>query len=187
MNANLLILRPERHDVAPDAKAIASALTDLKMVATPFDFDGSWHWKAGEQFVDLVTFLGCSPVVATDGPGANGEYCHVGLNGPHEEAIFLAGANVKPPRCPGCNYRIEGWEAVVDAWRANPTENLWRCPLCGREYRVPDLRWRRSAGFGRLFIEVWGVFESEAVPAERLLSTLAEVTGTAWDYFYLRH
>jgi hypothetical protein len=49
------------------------------------------------------------------------------------------------------------------------------------------LRRRKCAGFGRLFIKVWGIFESEAVPSPNLLAALKRATGLEWQHFYIRH
>jgi hypothetical protein len=47
------------------------------------------------------------------------------------------------------------------------------------------MNWRQLAGFGRFFIEVWGIFPHEAVPTEKLLKQLASHTpGVSWSFFY---
>ena len=46
----------------------------------------------------------------------------------------------------------------------------------------------RHGGRGQVtargFVEIWGIYPSEAVPAPALLDGLAELTGGPWKYFY---
>ena len=60
------------------------------------------------------------------------------------------------------------------------------CPHCGQPLPFERIDWRRSAAYGRVFIEISNVYESEAVPTDALLEGLREFSGTAWDYGYLR-
>ncbi len=187
MPANQLVLHPERPELVPaDAAALLQRLTEIGFIAGTLSYEGREHYRPGEEFLQLITFLGCSPVVALGEPGATGEeFCHIQFDGPHATPLFLSGGNVKVPRCPGCGYRLESWQPEVDAWRADPAHQ-WHCPNCGKAYTLPQLRWRQCAGFGRYFIRVWGVFEGEAVPSEDLFNALRSATGFDWRYFYLQ-
>lgn len=185
MTVNQLILLPAAPQATlPDKRALLYRLEQCGFIGTPLMFNGQQHYRPGDNFLQLMTFLGCSPVVALGEPGATGdEFCHIQLDGPSDALRFIGGSNVKTPRCPGCGFRVETWPALVEDWLANP-ESIWRCPLCGKEYALPRLRWRQCAGFGRLFLRVWGIFEGEAVPSEELLKVLREVSGLEWQYFY---
>ncbi|MGM0595024.1 MAG: hypothetical protein ACQETD_10850 [Pseudomonadota bacterium] len=182
---NLLILTPRSFTTLPaDPEALRERLRADGFIGAPLD-DGSY--RPGEAFISLITFLGCSPVISLGEPGKTGEeFCKIALEGPHAEPRFLAGDNLKVPRCPGCGHRFEAWQALVEAWRREP-EGGFDCPECGRGLSATQLRWRKCAGFGRYFIKVWGVFESEAVPSPNLLSTLERQTGDPWLHFYVRH
>lgn len=79
---------------------------------------------------------------------------------------------------------MEHWREAVAAWQADPARNAWRSPACGHVVAAPRARWRHTAGFGRLFVEIPGIYPHEAVPADRLLDALAAATGVRWDYFY---
>lgn len=187
MTVNQLVLTPaEAHAAAQDKRELLYRLEQIGFIGTPLMFEGQQHYRPGENFLQLLTFLGCSPVVALGEPGATGEeFCHVQLEGSYDQPRFIGGSNVKTPRCPGCGFRIEGWPELVAQWQATP-ELRWHCPLCHKEYTVPKLRWRQCAGFGRFFLHIWGVFEGEAVPSEELLRALREVSGCDWQYFYYR-
>ncbi len=187
MTVNQLILHPAELDRQPaNPVALRARLEALGLLGAPLAFEGREHYRPGERFLELVTFLGCSPVVALGEPGATGdEFAHLQLDGPYPEPQFIAGSNVKSPRCPGCGYRLETWQGEVAAWQADP-HHTWRCPMCGKVYAPPRLRWRQCAGFGRYFVRIWGVFEGEAVPSDELLATLADATGFDWQHFYYR-
>ena len=89
---------------------------------------------------------------------------------------------------PGNSYQI-GRQATaeIEQWQEQPEQARFDCPECGRSLSATELRWRKCAGFGRFFIKVWGIFESEAVPNPNLLAILEKSTGTAWQHFYVRH
>jgi hypothetical protein len=187
MPENLLILHPRDPWHAPkDRETVLRALADTGLTAPPVEDTVDARYRAGDRFLDHITFLGCSPVIALDAPGAAGEMCLVEVTEPFAEPGFLAGVNAKLPRCPACRYRVEGWEGVVEEWRQAGRGHRWRCPMCGQEYAAPELDWRQSAGFGRVFVRISGIFEGEAVPGEELLRALAEAAGAEFTYFYFR-
>ncbi|MEW6646943.1 MAG: hypothetical protein AB1450_07075 [Pseudomonadota bacterium] len=187
MADNQLILLPAQAGDSPASKRdLLYRLEQMDFIGAPLSFNGQQHYRPGTRFLQLLTFLGCSPVVALGEPGVTGdEFCHLQLEGPYEAAHFVGGSNVKAPRCPGCGFRVESWTTLVQQWQAQP-EQPWHCPLCGKEYAVPRLRWRQCAGFGRFFLRIWGVFEGEAVPSEELLTALRQISGFEWQYFYFR-
>lgn len=120
---------------------------------------GRNHFRPGDSFLELVTFPGCSPVISLGEPGATAEVCHVEVPEPAPASRFGAGENLKPPRCPGCGYRSAEGPAIGAAWEGDPA-TLWSCPACGKSRPAPALNWRQSAGFGRTFVRLWGIFEA---------------------------
>ncbi len=186
MSTNLLILHPKLPDALPkDLDSLIAMLQALEFIDATLTYQGNIHYRPGEEFLSLMTFLGCSPVVALGEPGLTGEdFCHVAFEGPAEQTQFIGGKNVKPPRCPKCGYRFTDWPERVSAWESDRENDRLGCPECGSELSLTTLKWRQCAGFGRFFIKVWGIFEGEAVPSDRLLDALQQHTGTAWSYFY---
>ena len=162
-------------------------LQALGFIDATLNIEGKTHYRPGEEFLSLMTFLGCSPVVALGEPGLTGEdFCHVAFEGPAEQTQFIGGKNVKEPRCPKCGHRYSAWQELLGAWETDKANYCVICPDCGSELPLTALKWRQCAGFGRYFIKVWGIFEGEAVPSDRLLDALQQHTGTAWSYFYVR-
>lgn len=188
MAENLLILTPVDYTTVPnDPPALVETLHEDGFIADTLELDGEEHFRPGEEFLTQITFLGCSPVISMGEPGKTGdEFCHIQFVGPLDRPQFIAGDNVKIPRCPGCGYRFEAWPEMSERWEASPDSGGFSCPECGRDLSLPQLRWRKCAGFGRFFIKIWGIFESEAVPNPNLLSTLEKVSGTSWQHFYIR-
>ena len=178
MAENILILVPKSfEDIPSDRDVLIETLHNEQFISDSVEVNGEEHYRPGDNFMMLVTFLGCSPVVSMGEPGKTGdEFCHIAIEGPLEQPHFIAGDNVKVPRCPKCGQRFDDWQAVVDGWSADP-HNKSICPGCGESQSVSQLRWRKCAGFGRFFIKVWGVFESEAVPSPNLMASLKRCSG----------
>lgn len=186
MAANLLVLHPkDPFRIPDDAATLQQALIGIGFIGEPFEFEGQPHYKPGEEFLYLLTFLGCSPVVSLGEPGKTGdEFVHICLDGPYVEPRFLTADNVKVPHC-SCGYRIEEWQEIITSWVNDIEQFRWSCPACERSFRPDQLKWKQCAAFGRFFIKVWGVFEGEAIPGEELIRTLENATGLQWQYSYL--
>jgi hypothetical protein len=183
MASNLLVLCPADPFAAPPLAPLMQRLHEAGFMGVAMGQPGV-H-KPGDEFFEFVSFLGCSPVVSLGEPGKTAEICRIEIPAPLDAPRFFAGANLKPPRCPGCGYRTPEGRAIGEAWEHDHHAH-WRCPACGREYAAPQLGWRQCAGFGRVFVKVWGVFEGEAVPSEALLRLLAEASGQPWKEFYVQ-
>ena len=184
MDSNILLLTPSAGNL-PDIEHLKERLRQIGFISESFQFNGKEHYRPGEELMIHLTFLGCSPVVSLGEPGKTGdEFCHIELYGPFDENRFICGTNVKPLRCPVCGYRETNWQPITEAWKRDRTP--WCCPGCENDISLEQLRWKKSAGFGRFFIKVWGIFESEAIPGDKLLTTLKATTNSRWDHFYYR-
>lgn len=175
-----LVLHPADPLAAPEPRGVVAALAQLGLVAARPAPDG-WH-APGPAFMELITFLGCSPTLATEGPAA----IRILVGTPARQPRLRAGANTLAPRCPHCRHRAGDWTPVVRAWRSAPRDATWECQACGRAVGAAELDWRHAAGVARTFIDVRGVHPAEAVPGERLLAGLAAQSGGPWRFFYLR-
>ncbi len=137
------------------------------------------RYQAGEQFLSLIMFLGCSPQISlTDAAATDGQpVCRIRL---HEFKDVQLMESRPPPalRCPACR-------ATFPRPSAPAYDRQQGCSACGESVPLYRLDWRRNAGFGRFFVEIENVFPHEAVPADRLTSVLEALSGNRWDYFYL--
>ena len=193
VRAYQLVLHAGDPHWAPSAVAVvAGALADLGLLGDAFMHADAVHYLPGPAFLDAVMFMGCSPAIALEpdaGPGPEGGvdpagFCNTRL-GPVFSAVQLRrGCGAVPPRCPVCRARIRDWQPLIDSWRRDPDSYPWTCADCGQTRSPTALDWRHDAGFGRFFVEIWGIHPHEAIPSERLLATLTAIGGGSWRYFY---
>jgi hypothetical protein len=183
----MLLLHPIDPQIVPgDAQTLVIALRTLGLIAAPFELHGRIHYRAGERFLELISFLGCMPFLVLDPAeglaGQSHAFCHVAVPAPRPAPTLRTSGGTRAPPCPACAARPASWRA----WLGKEVDDRrLTCPDCRQSFAPSALRWRRTAAYARTWIEVWGVYPSEAVPAKRLLTTLGTVMGTTWDYAYL--
>ncbi len=189
--ARLLLHPADPCAVPQDPSALRATLRALGMLGAPFSYQGREHYLPGKDFLDLVTFVGCSPVVALAPPrsgqdpcAAAEEFCHLCLVHPSPAPLCLVGPNATTPRCRRCRHLQDLWQARRFAWCAHPLQPQGVCAGCGQALVPADLDWRQSAGCASYFLEIWGIYPAEAVPSDRLIGTLEGSTSSPWRYFY---
>ncbi len=195
MTANKLILYPSQADTpAIDTDALAQGLQSIGLIGPAFQCQGGTHYLTGERFLQLLTFLGCSPLIELEPPAdpaareaacSEGRFCHIRLAGNRNGIRFRSSPQAPPPRCPHCRQVETRWPDLLRRWETNPDHSRWNCAECGHRGQLYDLNFRRHAGFARTFIEIWGIFPSEAVPVETLLAALRQLGGCNWNYMYV--
>jgi hypothetical protein len=191
-----LVLYPAQVDgTAVDTAVLVTALQAIGLVAAPACHDPASGYRAGEHFLQLVSFLGCSPTIELEPPVdpreceracASGRLCHIRFPSLEKRVRFRADSRLPTPRCPQCRTAEDRWAELIECWRADPRENRWVCRECAYHGKLFDLNFRRRGAFGHSFIEIWGIHPSEAVPGESLLATLGELSGCEWRYMYLQ-
>ncbi|MCP4992973.1 MAG: hypothetical protein GY934_04180 [Gammaproteobacteria bacterium] len=145
------------------------------------------RFLAGDNFLKLICFLGCSPHIELSPPeGAGDNFCHIQLHGPFDRPRLITGENTRPPRCIYCKKGgKKDWRLQIGNWEKAPMEEIYQCHHCGKSSTPDSLDWRCYGGFGRLFVEIHSIFPGEAVPSPELLSGLGQ-RGEPWKYFYLQ-
>lgn len=145
--------------------------------------DGVTRYLLGEACMSQLTFLGCSPFIELDPPAENaeeaarqGKFCHLTVSC-FDEPRWRVDPTARP-RCPACRKSVKQQELLI--------ADAITCPNCNATSPAMDWQWRSLAGRGSLFVDIWGVFTSEAVPNPPLLEALASVTSTPWKYFYVK-
>jgi hypothetical protein len=158
---------------------LAATLRDLGLIGRLTASEDVAEFQAGERFLKLVTFLGCSPQIVLDPElaGAGQALCYIRLIS-YREVTLLTGKSKPAVRCPKCR-------AIVELSNAGSFAAPYQCQQCGNTSRVSDLDWRQTAGFGRCFIEINGIYPHEAVPADNLLNALKDYSHCQWKYFYI--
>ncbi len=196
MAVHKLLLCPVDPDCpATDTGNLAGCLQAAGLAGDAVSLGTATIYPTGEQFLQLLSFLGCSPAIELDLPEdtgeratacATGQVCHIRISQTGSTPRFRADSRLTAPRCPACRQPVEDWETRIEAWRSNPADSGWQCSRCDHRGRVFDLNFRKSAGFGHTFIEIWGIHPNEAVPVTALLVTLQELSGCEWKTLYVK-
>jgi hypothetical protein len=139
---------------------------------------------AGDRFLQLVTFAGCSVQIELS-PSGDSSFCHVLIAGPFDEPRFFSGRSTRPPRCPNCRSPLQEWKHLLAAWESGAMANI-PCPCCGETDTPWAYDWKEKAGFGRLLVQVEEVFPGEAVPTPELMVLLERTTHGEWSHFYIQ-
>lgn len=188
MSVSRLVIYPDDYDYLPqNREQIQQALSGIGFIGEALSSsDNQLRFLIGEQFLNFVTFLGCSPAIEIEPlPDGNEDFCHVHISPVFAQLEFVADAAGKGPRCPHCRHEETDWQTLVKNWQADNTLQ-YDCPGCQQQTGLLSLNWRKAAFAAHVFIEVYSVFPNEAVLADKVLSTLQQATGVPWKYFYSR-
>jgi hypothetical protein len=174
-----LLIHPSRPECRIDIKKLLLLLDSIGFISRDsVQKDGLF--PVGNHFLQLVTFMGCSPHVRLEPEHPGDEdyvYIHL-IESP--SALLLASDNSRTPGCPRCR------KPAFPDWSVFEQENpLLVCQHCGTRLLPGELRWRTDAGLARLFIEINSIYPGEAQPVAGMMQQLREATGCEWRYFYL--
>ncbi len=181
-NAALVICPVEPDWTLPDNTSLIELLRSIQFIAEPFrnDFD----FLPGDRFLDLFAFMGCAPDINLEPGNDDQQFCFIRLPYDTGSIEFHAGDHCFAPRCPQCGTAVDAWRNKISSGQKNPGGTAWACESCGHTAAPWDYKWRKSAGFGRCFIEVWNIYPREAMPQQPLLDTLNLHYQVNWHYFY---
>jgi hypothetical protein len=193
--AHKLILLPSDPTCpAVSTELLAEKLRAIGLIGPPARVNNETFYPTGEKFLQLISFLGCSPAIELEPPAdplllaadsAAGKFCHVFLSST-DTLRFRSDPRTPAPRCPLCHTPLADWPSRLHAWQTDPENSDWHCTQCGYTGKITGLGFRKSAGFGRSFVEIRGIYPSEAVPGETLLNTLKSLTRGSWSTLYIR-
>jgi DNA-directed RNA polymerase subunit RPC12/RpoP len=182
-----LVLTPEDPYLLPQApERILACLRKIGFIGGRMANCGN-RYLMGNRFMQLVTFMGCSPYTRLEPGTPDQPFCHLVMDGPSEHPRLLRGRNTTPPRCAACRRRLEEWRTTYETWQRQAANRLAACPHCGHRQDPATYDFRQSGGCGRLFLSVENIFPQEAIPSPELMRHLREGSGNqAWRYFYLQ-
>jgi hypothetical protein len=184
LHTGRLILSPEDPYFVPlQPDAILNRLEKIDLIGRPLE--NGEGFLLGDAFMQLVTFMGCSPAIRLE-PSDSGEaFCHLLSKGPYPKPRLIEGKNTQPPRCTACRKRIEDWSTLLQDWSEKEAGWTFNCPHCDDPQDPARLDFRQSAGCGRFFLLIENIFPQEAIPSPNLLNTLQqESEDQPWRYFY---
>ena len=134
---------------------------------------------AGDNFLSLITFLGCSPNINLQ-PVEGENHCFISVIQQTQEAECLGYTQTVNPKCPVCKKRINNWK-IPDWQKAG---QLCHCDKCQNKTLYSELNWKHECGFARCGFEISHIYPHEAVPTDQLLNSLSEFSGFDWEYCY---
>jgi hypothetical protein len=179
MSNGSLILVPKNPAAGP--KTVAEVVTPLGAIGflgAPLE-KGEDLFRVGERFLQLISFVGCSPYLQLEPPASGeGDFCHIAIHGPFASPRLLLSDDVRPPRCPAC-------KATLKEWRQQVGGGLIGCSECGAKHPLEQITWGKNAGYGRLFLEIRNIFPGEAIPVAELMNRLQDLELGEWKHFYL--
>ena len=180
MKNGKLLIHPIMSDFIPDFNKVIQFTDSIEFTGCEIGQKEA-AYATGNSFLQLVTFMGCSPHVRFEPAGPDDDdYCYIRFLR-FEKARLLASDNSRTPGCSHCRKpAFADWSALADAG-ASPLV----CQHCGAGLSLAELRWRPDAGMARFFIEINSIFPGEAQPVDSFMTRLGEATGTPWRYFYL--
>ncbi|CAK0743059.1 conserved hypothetical protein [Gammaproteobacteria bacterium] len=191
ISRHALILHPDNPLASVAVADLNLALRMQGILGDPLFVDATdtpsavgWY-AAGAQLLEQITFLGCSPVIRLAAThDGDTDVCRLRLLPPMAYPIWRAPIDATPPRCPRCRAPDVAWRDALPTWEADPLASRHACPACGHTAPLHQWRLREAAGFGRSFVEFWGIHPGEAVPGESLLACLAQLSNGSWRWFY---
>lgn len=181
MNANspqcALFLYPRQKNFLPDNfTTFIKVLQNISLIDQPIN-DKENCYYIGEQYLDYIAYLGCSPTIQFEESKTSDKFCHIKIHTYDIAKLLVNKVQARAPHCPVCNKPVKDWQTNIS------NESI-HCKLCHSNSHLSDYNWRKSAGYAQLFIEITDIFPKEAVPQQILLDQLAKEFHTEWDYFY---
>lgn len=126
--------------------------------------------SAGKEFMSLINFMGCSPVLYEDAPHS------ISLQ-TFQHKSFIGGESINSIICPHCKNKL-------NTQKINTNTLTYTCSSCLKSTSLEFINWRRSAALSNTFIQISNIFPKEAQPNAVLLDSVSTLTHSQWNYFY---
>ena len=178
-----LYLYPSDPEVVISVDKIEGALRQLEFIDQSIEGEVDQRFSVGEEFLSLICFMGCSPNIEIE-PKEDSPFCYIEV--PKDNALqFIAGENAKKVNCPHCKTPQP---QLVQTLLTKGEDDLLTqcCSECGEVINPAKLNWRKSAFMARSWVLLGNIYESEAIPDEKLLNALQQLSGCEWKYAYVR-
>ncbi len=190
---NCLVIKPVNQiDLSQYKDAIIKTLHDLAIIEAAIIKDNHEYFFAGDQYLQHISFLGCSPYLNFD---AQKELTLNDLSNTIADLNYIqidSSANTIRFKntdfgvkaiCPKCKTKISEWRNLISNWEKNSKRDTI-CPECQQELEITDIDWKKTAGFYSTAILFHGIQAELALPTDNFLAQLESVTKTKWHYFY---
>jgi|GEM_PF-450690 len=180
MNPGYLAFYPVSNEAPLHIPDVILRLTELRLLGSTIN-DNQQQFHTGSDFLQLITFMGCSPTIPLEKSDPENDHCTIKFWGPYGSPRLLCGSNTRPPRCPLCRHTLLTWKVET----GKPINSQIDCPGCRQPIETRTLNWRQLAGISQLFMTISQVYPGEAVPVDSLMRCL-EVNGEKWEYCYIQ-
>jgi hypothetical protein len=177
MSISKLIFFPVNNKQFFKAEALLNTLIENAFINATSH--GENHYLCGDNFLSLITFLGCSPNINLT-PIEGETHCFISIIEPSDQLKLLGFTQSINPKCPGCTKRIANWKTAD--WQL--AGKICQCDKCELQTPYAELNWKHECGFSRGGFEVNHIYPHEAVPTDQLLALLKQFSGFEWDYCY---
>ena len=177
-----LVLFPESVEYVPaDWQKIENKLREVGASLS----EGQKQFFVGEEFLRLITFLGCSPHIKIEpDDNSNNDFCYIELSHIEEKIRFRRLSRDLVARCPKCRKNIDHGLENIEQLQQSAMTLVVDCLNCQTKTPIYSLDWRHSAAFAHCFIDITHIYPQEAIPGDELLTALEKVSNQKWDYFF---
>ena len=174
-NASLFIYPTNPNWIADNPEALTKSILELGLAGESLKKDEN-SFLVGEKFLDHISFMGCSPNIKLENENDDGKFTFIRIT-TTESISALTSKHSFSPHCPHCKKPEKNWRELLE-------ENQIQCSHCHQTSDAWQYNWRKSAGFGRCFIEITDIYPKEAVPQPSFLESLQENFHVPWAYFF---
>ncbi|TNG00502.1 MAG: hypothetical protein EP297_03625 [Gammaproteobacteria bacterium] len=166
-----------------DHRQLLDPLTSSGFIGECFHEEAEFQdHVVGSAFLELVTFLGCSPNISLAPQDDTGQgFCFIRLHKFNVLPRLFSGSNSVAPHCKRCHQKRNEWFEILET-----RNEAGLCTQCTRMDLVDLLTWRKRAALTQLAIEVMNIYPHEAVPSPILIGQLEKYSGVRWGHAYLQ-
>ncbi|MDH5425502.1 MAG: hypothetical protein OEY29_10930 [Gammaproteobacteria bacterium] len=183
LNTPRLILSPQQNEFSlSNIKLFISKLSELDFIGSELGPSADYQcFETGDDFLHQITFLGCSPTLfSADNSDDSKTFISIAQ---HQQIQFANSSPLPPARCPHCQKTDKNWPLYLQHWSDN-NDSFESCPNCHKDFNFTQMKWKKNAGYGQLFIQIHGIQEQLAVPNQIFMDELQSLTHTPWEYFF---
>ena len=186
-----MILTPNDFEwQAQSHEMLIAVLQDLKFIGERL-INGSDCYLLGDDFLQQVIFLGCSPAIELMPPDSLEVNDAAYWKGFSFVYIPTASSNIEchidmansKPRCSDCGKRVKDWQQHTE-YEHSTAMNKLSCPFCSHKAMLCEWDWRQDGSCAKQFIHVVNIYPQEAIPTETFYSKLNAATSTQWSHAY---
>lgn len=172
-NASLVIYPTDPNWTPDGPEALIKVLQETGLAGKSLNKN---KFLVGENFLDHISFMGCSPSIKLENENNDDKFTFIQVT-TTPDISALIGQHSFAPHCPQCKKPEKNWRALLK-------DNQIQCSNCQTSSEAWHYNWRKSAGFGRCFIEITDIYPKEAIPQVSLLDALEKSFGVPWAYFF---